>query len=296
MTGAEHTPVMPAEALQGLKVRQGGSYLDCTGGLGGHARMIKEVLSGTGRLVIAERHGESSARLKEMFAACGNVTVALARFSQIFDKVTGEFDGILADLGVSSAQLDDARLGLAFAHAMAPLDMRLDGLGTETAADMLKCLTREELADLFYHHGGERYARKIAAAIVADRERGASFATTADLRGLCERVLGKYYRGAKIHPATKVFQALRIAVNDESGELEALLNLAPQRLGPGGRMVVIAFHEGEDAPVKKKFRELAQSGEFTLPVRKAIKPADTEVRANPRARSARMRVLARKIV
>lgn len=309
-----HVPVLLREALEGLNIRPDGVYLDATGGLGGHSAAILERLDKGGRLFIRDYHRASVAALAARFRDDARVEVDYARFSRLFENesafplgtralATGRaqpgatallgttaFDGILADLGISSAQLDDANLGIAFSHDGAPLDMRLDDELRETAADILAHRSRDELADIFFHLGGERAARKIAAAVALDREKK-GFETTGDLRGLCERVLGRTYRGARIHPATKVFQALRIAVNRELEEVEALLQTAPDRLKTGGHLVVIAFHAGEDRLVKTRFSELVGSGAFKQPQRKAIKPSKEEIAANPRARSARMRVI-----
>lgn len=292
-----HVPVLLGETLEALDIKPGGFYLDATGGLGGHSAEILARLGDSGRLLVCDYHEGAAEGLRRRFAADARVNVARSRFSKIFDSLqapfAGGFDGILADFGISSVQLDDAALGIGFQLDGAPLDMRLDGRLEATAAELLATIGRDELADLFYRFGGERHSRVIAAAIAADRERGIFFATTDALRGLCERVLGRHYRGKKIHPATKVFQALRIAVNGELSEVESFLAAAPGMLKPGGRLVLISFHEGEDRLVKLKLRELAAGGEFSLPVRKSIKPGDAEIDANPRSRSAQLRILER---
>lgn len=292
-----HVPVLLDEALAALNLKPDGVYLDATGGLGGHSREIAARLDGRGRLLVCDYHEGTAAGLKELFRADPRVSVKRSRFSRVFDALEAPFDagfdGILADFGISSAQLDDPALGIGFQLDGAPLDMRLDGRLKMTAADFLAESSRDELADLFYRLGGERHSRVMGAAIAGDRERGVFYRTTDELRGLCERVLGRRYRGKKIHPATKVFQALRIAVNGELDEVREFLAVAPGKLKVSGRLVVISFHEGEDGLAKAKFRELASSEGFFLPVRKAVKPGEAEIAANPRSRSARLRILER---
>lgn len=290
-----HVPVLLAEALAWLNIRQEGVYLDVTGGMGGHSAAILEKLGSSGRLDVCDYHEPSVARLKSRFASIKNVTVHHERFSRIFDNpdLPLLFDGILADFGISSFQLDEHPSGIAFLQEDVPLDMRLDSRLAITARDILANTPESELADIFFHLGGERSARHLARIIVHDRQLEKIPQTTTELKLLCERTLGRFYRGKKIHPATKIFQALRIAVNDELGEIGIFLNRAPLRLKSGGRLVTIAFHEGEDRLVKRAFRELAMKDEFFLPVRKSVHPADAEVKLNPRARSARLRVLER---
>lgn len=296
---SSHVPVLLNEALEALKPRPDGIYLDATGGLGGHAREIAARLGESGSLLVCDYHGPAVEGLENFFAGDSRVSVRRARFSRVFETLEGPFsagfDGILADFGISSVQLGDPALGIGFQLDGAPLDMRLDDRLGKTAKDLLAETGRDELADVFYRFGGERHSRVIAAAIVADRGRGVFYGTTDALRGLCERVLGRHYRGKKIHPATKVFQALRIAVNGELDEVGEFLAMAPTRLKSGGRLAVISFHEGEDRLAKLKFRELENAGGFRLPVRKAVQPGEAELEANPRARSARLRILEREV-
>lgn len=271
----------------------GGAYLDCTGGMGGHAAEILARLNEKGRLWICDYHQKTADQLKQKFAADARVTVLSTRFSQIFETLNLSFDGIVADLGISSPQLEDPELGIGFLVEDAPLDMRLDATLSVTAADLLEDTPEEELANIFYNYGGETASRKLAKAIVDDRHNGKLYQTTSSFRDLCARVLGRFYRGKRIHPATKVFQALRIAVNKELEELASLLKQAPQRLSVQGRLCVIAFHSGEDRLVKNTFRELALTEKFTMPVRKSTKSTREEIENNPRARSARLRILQR---
>lgn len=293
-TEVGHTPVLIREVIQSLNIRSDGIYLDATGGGGGHSQEILDHLTAAGQLTICDYHEPSVKRLKDRFENFKNVTVIHERFSRIFEINEGPFDGILADFGISSPQLEDESIGIGFQQEGAPLDMRIDKRLQTTAADILKSYEEEELANLFYELGGERFSRKIAAAIVYDRNIGKFYETTEALKGLCERVLGRHYRGAKIHPATKIFQALRIAVNGELKEVADFLETAPERLKIGGRLVLISFHEGEDRQVKVKFKELAQKGGFFLVEKKAIQPSDDELLVNPRSRSARLRVLERR--
>lgn len=291
MSVAGHESVLCREAVEYWCVQENGKYLDCTGGLGGHSAALLARLAPTAHLWICDYHKPSVERLKSRFAHDARVSVISSRFSRIFDNLNFSFDGILADFGISSPQLEDPALGIGFAVESAPLDMRLCDDAPLSASAILKTVSRDELADLFFFLGGERAARKMAAAIVMDRDKGKFYETTSELKALCERVLGRFYRGKKIHPATKIFQALRIAVNRELDEVKTLLSQAPRRLNANGHFVTIAFHEGEDALVKKTFRELAATDEFGLPIRKAVKPSDEEVKNNPRSRSARLRIL-----
>lgn len=288
-----HVPVMLAEVLEALQPKPEGSYLDVTGGAGGHSAAILDRLGSAGSLVVGDWSEKAVALLEKKFAHDKRVRVVRSGFSEILEKLEGDFDGILADFGVSSLQLDGDAPGIAFSRSDDELDMRLDNRKTARASDLIATWDAEDLAKIFYEYGGERGSRKIAAAIVMDRKEK-PFVRVRELRELCERVLGRFYRGAKIHPATRVFQALRIAVNDELGEIEKFLKKAPQRLVAGGRLVTISFHEGEDRQVKQIFRALAAGGVFALPVRKAVKPGEDEVSNNPRARSARLRSLEKK--
>lgn len=290
-TEFSHQPVLLNEVIEFLNVKPDGVYLDCTGGAGGHSQAILGQLSSSGKMFVCDYHKNTVLKLKEKFADDGRVQVFHVRFSEVFDNLDSKFDGILADFGISSPQLENQDLGIGFQVDDAPLDMRIDHSLQKSAADLLNELSEEDLANVFFEYGGERASRKIAAAIVFDRKQQKHYTTTTELRELCERVLGRFYRGKKIHPATKVFQALRIAVNDELGEVKALLQKAPQSLNSNGRLALISFHSGEDRLVKTKFKELSQTDGFRLPVKKAIKPSLDEIKLNPRARSARLRVL-----
>ncbi len=287
-----HAPVLLPEVVESLVSRPAGRYLDCTGGGGGHARAILQKLAPAAELWIGDYHRPTAEALRQKFKSDSRVHVLTARFSSIFDNLVPPFDGILADFGISSPQLEDLTLGIGFG-VDAPLDMRLDETLELSAADLLKSKSEVELADIFYHFGGETAARRLAAAIVHDRGQRKFYETTTDLKLLCERVLGKFYRHKKIHPATKIFQALRIAVNREMEEIEIFLRRAPEFLTVGGRLAVISFHEGEDRQAKLKFRELENTGRFRRFVKKAIQPTREEILENPRSRSAKLRLLER---
>jgi 16S rRNA (cytosine1402-N4)-methyltransferase len=199
-------------------------------------------------------------------------------------------DAILADLGMSSYALDDPHRGFSF-RLDGPLDMRMDDRQTLQAKDIVNEESAEELARIIYTHGEERGSRRIARMIIEARRHG-PIETTGELRSIVERALGAHRRGGA-HPATRTFQALRIAVNHEMESLAALLRDGPAMLNPGGRMLVISYHSLEDRPVKERFKELAQSEQYTAIARKVIKPSASETLRNPRARSARIRCIER---
>jgi len=281
-----------------LRPTAGGSYCDATLGLGGHARAILE-RSMTGRLVGLDRDAEILEVAKQNLAPFGDrARFAHARFSQI-RSVLNEMhalplDGCIADLGVSSVQLDQADRGFSFRRS-GPLDMRMDRTGGETAAQLLHRIDEEELAQILRDLGEERFARRIAAAVVRSRESG-ELQTTADLANLVARSVPR--REAGKDPATRAFQALRIAVNQELLELERFLQDAPECLKAGGRLVVISFHSLEDRMVKRRFRALAApqaSGapDFRILTKHVVTASDEELATNPRSRSAKLRALER---
>jgi len=285
---ASHTPVLAEEALRWLRVEPGGTYVDATVGLGGHAVEIAARLT-SGRLIGLDRDAEAleiaRGRLK---AYEGRVVLVQTDFSKI-DEVVREMhlpplQGILADLGVSSVQLDTAERGFSFRLA-GPLDMRMDSRMALTAADIVNETAEAELADLLYRFGEERDSRRIARAIVRARP-------IRSTEHLATVVAGaRTSRGRqKLHPATKTFLALRIAVNRELEELGQFLDRAPATLAPGGRCVVLSYHSLEDRMVKQEFRRLSGQGVMTVLTRKVIRPTEREIAANPRARSAKMRV------
>ncbi|HEX3857329.1 MAG TPA: 16S rRNA (cytosine(1402)-N(4))-methyltransferase RsmH [Verrucomicrobiae bacterium] len=302
-----HKPVMVAEVLDALKPRPGGRYADGTVGGAGHATSILTASSPTGWLFGCDRDGvaveAAKKRLAEKFA--GRFDIRRGNFSEIAEWVeVGSCDGVLLDLGVSSSQLDLAERGFSFQND-GPLDMRMDDRQSQTAANLVNNLGAEELAKIFWEFGDERESRRFAKAIVHDRAQR-KFETTKQLADLIERLAPR--RGKKSHPATKVFQALRIAVNDEIGSLKRGLEAWVNILKPGGRLAVITFHSLEDRIVKEfgreKTRDYTFSGEVDVPElrkpiapelkwvsRKAILPGEIEMEENPRSRSAQLRIL-----
>lgn len=303
MTEFVHNPVMLAEVLDAMRPRADGRYADGTLGGAGHAAAILRASSPNGQLFGCDRDGVAleAARLR-LAEFAGRFEVRRGNFAELADWLpAGSCDGVLLDLGVSSPQLDAAGRGFSFQHD-GPLDMRMDTRQPQTAAGLLNTASAEELATIFWQLGEERQARCFARAI--ERER--PLRTTRQLAELIERLSPR--AGRRTHPATKVFQALRLAVNDELGSLKRGLTAAWTVLKPGGRLAVITFHSLEDRMVKEFGRELARDYTFpgTVDVpelrqprtpsarwvnRKAIKPGDAELAANPRSRSAQLRIL-----
>lgn len=286
-----HLPVLAAETLAYLDPQAGDVALDGTVGLGGHSSLIAARLGADGHLIALDRDAAALAVATEKLAAAPcRVTLRHSPFSQMAAVLTelgvGQVNRILLDLGVSSMQLDDAARGFSFRDDAA-LDMRMDRTQELTAAAIVNTWGERELADIFYRYGEERAARRVARRISEIRARQPINTTAA----LAEMVASVIPRRGKIHPATKVFQALRLAVNDELGELEQTLPVAFDRLAVGGRLAVIAFHSLEDRIVKNYFRELATAKKGFLPHKKAIMPAAEEVLTNRRARSAKLRVI-----
>ncbi len=291
-----HVPVLVEEILSFLDVRPGGRYLDLTLGGAGHARRI---LEREGCVVGIDRDAEAVSRASGELAGFGNRFVALhARFDAADEAVSkaglppmrGAFDGVLLDLGMSSLQIEEAERGMSFDRD-GPLDMRMDRSVGETAADLVRRLSEQELADLLFRFGDEPRARSIARAIVA-RRRHAPVRRTGELADLVAFAVGGR-RGRRIHPATRTFQALRMAVNDELGCLERVLPKTVQWLARDGRLAVISFHSGEDRLVKRFLREEVARGTLALLTRKAVEATASEVAANPRSRSARLRAARR---
>ena len=292
-----HEPVLALEVVRALGAEQGsaleGWIVDATLGAGGHAALLLGALPRV-RLLGLDQDPEilEHAALK-LASFQRRVRIRHARVSQLASILDQEgafrVVGMLLDLGVSSLQLDSAARGFSF-QADGPLDMRMDPDRERTAADIVNHWDESDLADLFFYEGGESRSRKLAHAIVEARRR-APFLRTGALADLIERASG---RGAgKVHPATRVFQALRRAVNEEGEELLAGLAMAEQRLVDGGRLAVISFHSGEDGEVKRFFADGVRDGRWSLVTRKPITATHEEVRRNPRARSASLRVAVR---
>jgi 16S rRNA (cytosine1402-N4)-methyltransferase len=306
----EHIPVMRKEVLDLLQCKPGGVYVDATVGLGGHAEAILESLQPGGQLIGIDRDKESLERVQARLKPYGDSLRLLhdnyKNLPLILNNLAGQpLDGILIDLGVSSYQLLSPERGFSF-QSDAVLDMRMDRTQQWTAADLVNKLSESELADLIYRYGEERLSRRIAAAIVQERSK-APITRCAQLAGIISRAFR--VRGHQpIHPATRTFQALRIAVNEELEGLEEFLSEGFGFLKSGGRMVVIAFHSLEDRIVKRAFRRLAgqcvcdappelckcpRQALANLITHRPMTPGPEELAANPRARSARLRSLER---
>jgi 16S rRNA (cytosine1402-N4)-methyltransferase len=308
---APHRPVLLEESVRYLAPERGGLFVDATLGLGGHSEALLEA-SPDVRVIGIDRDPEALELARARLAVFGErFHAAHANFKEIADVLAdaskvagaGELSGVLADLGVSSLQFDAAERGFSFRHD-APLDMRMDARGEEeTAAELLARLPEEEIARIIFEYGEERKSRRIARWLVERREEGRPVETTADLAALVARAVG-YKRTDRIHPATRTFQALRIAVNGELEGLEAFLEASIDLLQPSGRLAIISFHSLEDRIVKRALRRLSGQCECDrrLPVcacnarraveiltRRPVTPTDAELVDNPRARSAKLR-------
>ena len=305
---ASHVPVLLKEAIDFLAVRRGGTYIDATVGLGGHSHEIAKRLGAPGHLIGLDkdpaalkiaglrlsasgfRTQDPEAGSREPRADWPEITLLHRSFAEIAKgQKAGSVDGILADIGVSSLQLDDAARGFSF-QAEGPLDMRMDPTSERTAEQVVNHLDERQLADVIYEFGEERRSRRIARAICRSRPIR-STAQLADVISAAARPMnrGKNEYERRIHPATRTFQALRIFVNRELEDLKALLEAAPRILKPGGRVVVISFHSLEDRIVKDAFREGTQKGYFSLLTKKPVTATEEESDRNPRARSAKLR-------
>jgi 16S rRNA (cytosine1402-N4)-methyltransferase len=285
-----HEPVMVAEVLEHLEPSRGGLFVDCTVGLGGHARALLE--GGASRLIALDRDPAAVAAARNALEAFTDRAMVVhadyRRLDAVLDEHgVGKVDGVLADLGVSSMQLDAPGRGFSFRQDD-PLDMRMDTTTGPTAAEALREVDEQALANLIYEFGEERHSRRIARAIVAARGE-APIDTTGQLAAIVRRAIPRkgYMR---IDPATRTFQAIRIWVNRELEGLDAFLGDAARRLATNGRMVVITFHSLEDRIAKHTLRALAAEG-FGLRVRtkRPVAPSETEIARNPRARSAKLR-------
>jgi 16S rRNA (cytosine1402-N4)-methyltransferase len=291
-----HVPVLLDAVLDGLQPRTGGRYIDGTLGGGGHAAALLERSSPNGLLLGIDADPAALAAAAERLQPFGErIRLAHGNFGALGALAAQagwqRVDGILLDLGVSSYQLDTAERGFSF-QADGPLDMRLDPTEGQTAADLVNEASETELADLIFQYGEERASRRIARFIVEARRRE-PFTTTAQLAATVARALGG--RHGKIHPATRTFQALRIAVNSELDNLERGLEQAVELLQPGGRLAVIAFHSLEDRIVKHFFRAEAKAEPARLAIltKKPIEADEAEARSNPRSRSAKLRIAER---
>jgi len=284
-----HVSVMAAEVMESLAVRADGVYLDATTGLGGHTALIAERLT-KGLVIANDRDAESlemarhataewAERIRFHQGTFGSLARAVREAG--FDQV----DGLVADLGVSRYQLTEPGRGFSFSSD-GPLDMRMDRSSGMTAADLVNQTAEKALADLIFQLGEERRARKVARAVVRARP----IRSTLHLANVVERAVP---RTGRLHPATKTFMALRMAVNDEPGELDRLLVLPPDLLAHGGRMVVISFMSIDDRKVKQRFRELGREGRARVLTKHPLQPTEEEIARNPASRSAKLRVLER---
>ncbi|MDY3051850.1 MAG: 16S rRNA (cytosine(1402)-N(4))-methyltransferase RsmH [Ndongobacter sp.] len=304
----EHIPVLLDEVVEGLAIRPSGIYVDCTVGGGGHSSEICRRLT-TGRLIAIDQDEDalSSAR-KRLSAWRDRVSFHHANFESLADVLAEEridfVDGILMDIGVSSYQLDAGERGFSYRED-APLDMRMDRRHQRTAAQIVNTYDEEQLAEIFWRYGEERWGKRIAQFVVAARKERL-IETTGDLVDVIKKAVPKGARSGGKHPAKKVFQALRIEVNRELEVLESALNTAIDRLAPGGRLCVITFHSLEDRLAKRVLKEKAQRcicppeapvctchhvPEVVLITRKPIAASDEELKRNQRAHSAKLRVV-----
>lgn len=286
-----HVPVMVTEAMEALNAHPGGWYVDCTLGAGGHSRAILERIQPEGHLLGIDADTVSLKTAALALSGFGDaVVLAQANFSELRqvceDRGFTANDGILFDLGVSSMQLDIAERGFSFQRE-APLDMRFDTTSGPSAADIINSYGEQEIARILWEYGEERYSRQIAHRIVEQRP----ILSTLRLAHLVQQVLGS--RRGKIHPATRTFMALRIAVNGELENLKLALAQTAGLLRAGGRLVVISYHSLEDRIVKQFMRAEAADHAFSLIARKVIRPTSLESNSNPRSRSARLRVAER---
>ena len=286
-----HTPVMVAEVLEHLAPERGGVFIDCTVGLGGHARALLE--AGASRVIGLDRDPSALERSRDALAAFGGqVELVHGDYRELTDLLDargiGGVDGVLADLGVSSLQLDAPGRGFSFRRDD-DLDMRMDTSQGRTAADMLAAADEQTLADVIYTLGEERHARRVARAILAARSQ-APITTTGRFADVVRRAIPR--KGySRIDPATRTFQAIRIWVNRELEGLDDFLARAVGRLNAGGRMAVITFHSLEDRIVKHTFRALQSEGRITIRTKRPVIPGAVEVESNARARSAKLRAV-----
>jgi 16S rRNA (cytosine1402-N4)-methyltransferase len=306
----EHVPVLLEEVPEWLGCTPGGIYTDCTVGLGGHARGILERIQPSGRLIAIDADADALREARKKLAAWKeSVTYVRDNFRNL-ERILGRLgvkqaDGILFDLGMSSAQVGKASRGFSL-YKSGPLDMRFDRRQSLTAAEIVNRYPEKEIVKIIREFGEEKAARRVARAIVQRRERS-EFSSTDEVAELMAGVVGP--RRGGIHPATRAFQALRIAVNREIESLELALPQAIEALNPGGRLVVLSYHSLEDRVVKETFRQFEKGcvcppsfpvctcgrvSEVEVLTKKPICPAPSEIRTNPRSRSARMRVCERK--
>ena len=299
---SEHISVLLDEAISALNIKENGVYVDGTFGRGGHSRAILEKLNKNGRLIVFDKDPQAIATANELAAKDNRVSVIHSGFVAFQAALNAlnikEIDGALFDLGLSSPQLDNADRGFSFRYD-APLDMRMNNASGQTAAEWLNTAEEQEIAQVIRDYGEEKFYKRIAAMIVANRP----VRTTVDLANICRACITRFEKGQ--HPATRTFQGIRIFINGELAELSEVLPQVTACLATGGRLAVIAFHSLEDRIVKQFMKQqstvkplpkwvIKKDNELEKPplkiVGKAIRPLDTEVQNNPRARSAVLRV------
>ena len=287
--GSGHVPVLLKEAIEFLAIKRGGTYIDATVGLGGHSYEIAKRLGAPGHLIGLDKDPAAleAARARLAFAEdAPKITLLHSSFAEIGKRFGSEkVDGLLADIGVSSLQLNDAARGFSF-QAEGPLDMRMNPQAERTAEQVVNQIDEVTLANLIYEFGEERRSRRIARAIVRSRPIRTT-AQLADVVSAAARPMNPAER--RIHPATRTFQAIRIFVNNELKDLRVLLDAAPRVLKPGGRLVIISFHSLEDRIVKDALREGVKHGHYELLTKKPVTAGKEEIDRNPRSRSAKMR-------
>ncbi|QSV65047.1 MAG: 16S rRNA (cytosine(1402)-N(4))-methyltransferase RsmH [Dolichospermum sp. DL01] len=280
-----HIPVLSQEVITGLNIQPGGNYLDLTVGGGGHSRLILETAEDV-KVTCVDQDEDALKAAKENLSEFGDrVNFIHSNFAN-YQFIENSYDGILADLGVSSYHLDNPERGFSFRNT-ANLDMRMNQQQSLTAGDIINEWDEKELADIFFKYGEERLSRRIARRIIEKRP----FDTTTELANAIAYSVPPKYRHGRIHPATRVFQALRIAVNDELKVLETLIEKAPNALIPGGRIAIISFHSLEDRPVKHGLRN---SDSLRVLTKKPIIATEEEIKQNPRSRSAKLRIAEKK--
>ena len=280
-----HSPVLSQEVITGLNIQPGGNYLDLTVGGGGHSRLILETAEDV-KVTCVDQDEDALKAAKENLAEFGDRVKFIHSNFANYQFIENSYDGILADLGVSSYHLDHPERGFSFRNT-ANLDMRMNQQQSLTAGDIINEWDEKELADIFFKYGEERLSRRIARRIIEKRP----FDTTTELANAIAYSVPPKYRHGRIHPATRVFQALRIAVNDELKVLETLIEKAPNALIPGGRIAIISFHSLEDRPVKHGLRN---SDSLRVLTKKPIIATEEEIKQNPRSRSAKLRIAEKK--
>jgi 16S rRNA (cytosine1402-N4)-methyltransferase len=287
--GFGHVPVLVEEVMTLLRCESGRIYVDATLGGGGHASEILKRTAPDGRVIGMEWDEEALSEARNTLMPFGDrVKIFRENFVHLSDFVeTESVDGMLLDLGLSSIQLEEAERGFSF-KGEGPLDMRMDQRLNRTAADLINRLSPEELEETLFRYGEERWARRIARAIVQERER-APLLTTQTLRKIIHRAIPGRFHTRRIDPATRTFQAFRIRVNEELENLRKVLETGWKVLKRGGRICIISFHSLEDRMVKETFRRLEKQGEMHILTKKPVTPSEEEQRKNPRSRSAKLR-------